>query len=231
MTEVFEILSSALAATMTLPLDYRKVCRQVGTSPMSGYRPGYIGWDVCAAKFLGTGSVKLLLFTTIFNYQNTLLSSILLPGAYALLTPLDHILVKLQTQGLISGLKIQGLPEAYRIASSNGLFRGVEACYAKGLVYYAVFAMFRVEKLDQSWHKMLNITFAATAANLVSLPLDFIRVNMQKCGSTADIVKVTTEAYNTLGISGFYKGTGAAVSRSVLSLVICIFLSSMIVTQ
>ena len=217
-------LLALVGVGLTLPLDFMKVQVQTSKSSVVPSISKMIGLELALGKSITNIALKSLIFSQL-EYNKSTVSLVSVTAALATLTtPLDNLLVKLQTQHLGKNISIRNGIESYNHFNTS-IFRGWEANIFKATTF-AIFLqaglLMNKTAPDNYFSNIGYIGVGSLLASVVSNPFDLIRVNMQKCAEegvkeVSGFVDCISHINATSGIAGFYRGFGLYFTRNFLS--------------
>ena len=219
-----------LSAIISLPVDFIKTQIQLtGAVKKQPWRNLFIGADTVLVKSLIFLNLRRRLLKTTYESEKLFLISKFSVLAF-ILSPFDHILVKLQTKHMTDNAKISNtwntFWDIYSKGGLRGLYRGSPANSFKFFSFMVASEMSNLALVEYYiifWKYFLGMV-ALIPATIASHPFDVIKAHQQHYSSEKKTAYQTClNIYSQRGLSGFYLGLGQAYARSSFIAICTIF--------
>jgi Mitochondrial carrier protein. len=132
------VYGGILGQILTLPLDYIKTQHQIYNKSPQSRLVKFIGFETVLLKLFSSSYIKMFLYTNL-GHESIINLSLANIAITSFLTPLDHILTKLQTKYLNSELKLKNFYDCskyiYRQYGLSGFYIGVIPNFLKNLTF------------------------------------------------------------------------------------------------
>lgn len=230
LTDTLYLGTITLSTIISLPVDFIKTQLQLtGSIRNQPWRHQFIGADTVLLKSLIFLSLKKKLLKSTYESDKLFLISRFSVLAYVL-SPFDHILVKLQTRHMRENAKVSNtwntFLDIYSKEGLRGLYKGGPANFFKFFSYMVAGEMSNlalVEYYVVFWKYFLAMV-ALIPATIASHPFDVIKAHQQYYSSeNKTAFQTCLNIYSQRGLSGFYLGMGQAYARSCFITVCTIF--------
>ena len=222
--EKIMLWGSVLGNIFTLPLDFIKTQKQVENPEKSfKLRKYFTGTSIVVLRSTIYSSLLNFLYSSpVENYKIGLIAGA--SAIYTILTPLDHILVKLQTSHIDPDARSIARVARRIVAGGIGkMYLGYQANFLKSFSIFSTAlitdtAFYPYESLRFKWY---FIWFIQIPIAVVSLPFDMIKTQYQRCyadpsSTDSRAYQCLIDIYNKQGISAFYRGLSFYYLRGVI---------------